>query len=178
MERIQTRSLLLTPLTRDDFPWLYPLYADPTVMRYIGSGPRNEQTARANLEWLLGEGERRGFGYWLMRDRETGDRVGGAMLMIRREGLPVEIGFLLAQSAWGRGLATEAARALLGHALGTLEIPLVQAFIDVNNLASDAVLRKAGMRDEGLCPGPYGGTDRRFALTRDEWLERARRATS
>jgi RimJ/RimL family protein N-acetyltransferase len=171
MERLQTKSLLLDPLTRDDFPWLFALYADRAVMRYIASGPRSEATARANLEGLLAQAERLPFGYWVLRDRATGERLGGAALMVRREGLPVELGFLLAQNAWGRGLATEAARALIAHALGVLEVPLVQAFIDVNNAASGSVLRKSGLRDEGLAEGPYGGIDRRFALTRAEWLE-------
>ena len=173
MERLQTKSLLLLPLSREDFPWLFALYADPAVMRYIASGPRSEETARANLESLLAQAERLPFGYWVLRDRASGERVGGAALMVRREGLPVELGFLLAQAAWGRGLASEAARALIAHALGALEIPLVQAFIDVKNAASAGVLRKAGLRDEGLWPGPYGGTDRRFALTRAEWLATA-----
>jgi RimJ/RimL family protein N-acetyltransferase len=170
MERLQTRSLLLEPLSRDDFPGLFKLYADPVVMRYIGTGPRDEAAARANLEWFMAQSRHPPFGYWVLRERGTGDGVGGAMLMVRREGLPVELGFLLAQSAWGRGLATEAAAAVIAHALGTLQVPLIEAFIDVKNAASGAVLRKAGMRDQGLCPGPYGGTDRKFALTRDDWL--------
>jgi ribosomal-protein-alanine N-acetyltransferase len=176
MERLQTKSLVLDPLSRDDFPWLFALYADPAVMRYIGSGPRSEETAQANLESLLLQGERLAFGYWVLRDRATSERLGGAALMVRREGTPVELGFLLARKAWGRGLATEAARALIAHALGDLEVPLVQAFMDVNNAASGSVLRKAGLRDEGLSPGPYGGTDRRFAISRAEWLAAARSA--
>jgi RimJ/RimL family protein N-acetyltransferase len=173
MERLQTASLLLDPLAREDFAWLFAVYADPVVMRYIGTGPRTEQVARTNLESFLAEGERRKFGYWVLRDRGSRERLGGAMLMVRREGSPVEIGFLLAQAAWGRGLATEAARALIAHALGTLRIPLIEAFVDVDNAPSSAVLRKAGMRDEGLTAGPYGGTDRKFALTRAEWLANA-----
>src|SRR5205085_12362895 len=101
--------------------------------------------------------------------RSAGERLGGAMLMVRREGAPVEVGFLFARSAWGRGVATEAARALLAHAFGQLRLPRVEAFIDPENAASAAVLRKAGMRDEGLTTGPYGGTDRRFALDREQW---------
>jgi RimJ/RimL family protein N-acetyltransferase len=90
----------------------------------------------------------------------------------------VELGFALARSAWGKGFATEAARALVDHAFRDLGIPLLQAFIDPGNAASGAVLRKAGLRDEGLTTGPYGGTDRRFALTREEWLSAARTSGS
>jgi RimJ/RimL family protein N-acetyltransferase len=170
MERLQSDALVLDPLARTDFDWLCALYADPEVMRYIGTGVRTEQQSRANLEALLAEGERRGFGYWLVRDRATGERLGGALLMIRSEGSPVELGFLFARRAWGKGVATQAARMLVAHAFGVLRVPELQAFIDVDNAASGAVLRKAGMRDAGLTTGPYLSIDRRFHLTRDEWL--------
>jgi RimJ/RimL family protein N-acetyltransferase len=169
MRSLTTDSLLLEPLTRDDYAWLFGLYADPEVMRYIGHGPRSEEESRRNLDWLLAHGERLPYGYWVLRDRATRERVGGAVLMIRREGAPVELGFMFARPVWGRGLATEVARALVAHAFGDLRLGELQAFTAVENAASGAVLRKAGLRDAGLCPGPYGGIDRRFELTRDEW---------
>jgi RimJ/RimL family protein N-acetyltransferase len=174
MHALRTRSLLLDPLTRDDDPWLCTLYADAEVMRYIGSGVRTEEHCHRTFDAARAQADRLGFGYWVLRDASSGERVGGAMLMIRHEGAPVELGFLFARSAWGRGLATEAAAAVLDHAFGTLEIPEVHAFTDTGNAASMSVLRKAGMRDAGLCQGPYGGTDRRFVATRDEWRARRR----
>ncbi|HTO96275.1 MAG TPA: GNAT family N-acetyltransferase [Myxococcales bacterium] len=170
MDRLRSPSLLLDPLDREDYPWICALYADPEVMRFIGSGVRSEQQSRTNLDALLAQAERLGFGYWMVRERETAERVGGALLIVRREGTPVELGFAFARAFWGKGFATEAARALVDHAFGDLRIPLLQAFTDVDNAASGAVLRKAGFRDAGLTAGPYGGTDRRFVLTREEWL--------
>ena len=169
MEPLRTRSLLLDPLTRDDYRWLCTLYADPGIMRYIGSGVRTEETCHKTLDAALAQGERLGFGYWVVRERATSARVGGAMLMIRREGAPVELGFLLARGAWGRGFASEASRAVLDHAFRALNVPEVQAFTDPENVASMAVLRKVGLHDDGLCTGPYGTTDRRFSIARAEW---------
>ena len=170
MERLQSDLLVLEPLARTDYDWLCALYADPEVMRYIGTGVRSEQQSRANLDALSAQAERLGFGYWVVKDRGTGDRLGGALLMIRSQGTPVELGFLFARAAWGKGVATEAARMLVAHAFGVLRVPELQAFIDVNNAASGAVLRKAGLRDKGLATGPYLSVDRRFHLTREEWL--------
>ena len=170
MDRLRTDSLLLDPLAREDFSWLFALYADAEVMRYIGHGPRTEDESRRNLDWLVAHGERLPFGYWVLRERATGARLGGAVLMIRREGAPVELGFMLARPAWGRGLGTEVARALVAHAFADLSLPELQAFTAAENAASQGVLRKAGLRDAGLCPGPYGGLDRRFEITREEWL--------
>jgi RimJ/RimL family protein N-acetyltransferase len=170
MDRLESASLRLEPLSRADYDWLCALYADAGVMRYIGTGVRSEQQSRANLDGLAAQAERLGFGYWVVRDRQSGERLGGAALMVRHEGAPVELGFLFARAAWGRGVATEAARTLVAHAFGALRLPELQAFIDVNNAASAAVLRKAGLRDAGLATGPYNTVDRRFTLTREEWL--------
>ena len=172
MEQLVTESLRLDPLTRDDYPWLCALYADPEVMRYIGSGVRTEEQSLASLDFLLVQSTRLPYSYWVLRDLRSGERVGGALLVVRREGTPVELGFVLSRTAWGRGFATQVARSLVTHAFGALRLSELQAFTDVENAASGAVLRKAGLRDAGLTQGPYGGTDRRFALTRDEWLSR------
>ena len=170
MDRLRTESVLLDPLTREDYPWLFVLYADPEVMRYIGHGPRTEEESQKNLDWLLDHGERFSFGYWVLRDAANHGRFGGAVLMYRRPDTPVELGFMLAREAWGRGLATQAAQALVSHAFADLQLPELQAFTQVENTASAKVLCKAGLREAGVCPGPYGGIDRRFELKRDEWM--------
>ena len=169
MERIETPSLFLDPLTTADYPWVVALYADAEVMRYIGNGPRSEEESRKRLDWLLDQAAKLGFGYWVLRDRKTLDPLGGAMLMVRSPGAKVELGFALGRVAWGRGLATEAARALVAHAFQALEVPNLEAFTHPDNAASGAVLRKAGMIETGLTTGPYGDVDRRFAVTREEW---------
>jgi [ribosomal protein S5]-alanine N-acetyltransferase len=171
MDPLETPKLLLEPLTISDYPWVIALYGDPEVMRYIGSGqPRGEQQSRERLDWFLDQARRLGFGYWMVRDRASREPVGGAMLMVRTPGAKVELGFALARTAWGRGLGTEAARALIDHAFEALGVTDLEAFTDPDNTASGAVLRKAGMSDKGLATGPYGDVDRRYAITREEWL--------
>ena len=170
MDPLQTPKLLLEPLTTADYPWVIDLYADPEVMRYIGDGkPRGEQQSRERLDWFLDQAARLGFGYWMVLDRATRGPLGGAMLMVRKPGANVELGFALARPAWGRGIATEAARALIDHAFETLGVRDLEAFTHPDNTASGAVLRKAGMIDRGLSTGPYGDVDRRYAVTREEW---------
>ena len=157
---MQTQSLLLAPLTEEDYGWLCELYADPEVMRYIGTGVRTPEVATAVLAKIRAAAPPAG--YWTLRDRATGEPVGGAMLMVRREGSPVEIGFLLAKRAWGRGLASEAVQAVVEHAFAERGVRAIEAFTDQRNEASARVLLKAGFRDLGLCPGPYGTLDRKF----------------
>jgi ribosomal-protein-alanine N-acetyltransferase len=164
---MQTEALLLQPLAKADYGWLCALYADAEVMRYIGTGVRTYEVASGVLDKMMAAPPPAG--YWVLRDRITGEPLGGAMLMVRREASPLELGFLLARNAWGRGLATQAARALLEHAFSALKVPLIEAFTDSRNDASAAVLLKAGFRDAGLTTGPYGHTDRKFSLKREEW---------
>jgi [ribosomal protein S5]-alanine N-acetyltransferase len=167
---MQTEGLLLQPLRKADYGFLCALYADPEVMRYIGTGVRPYEAASAVLDKMLAVAPPAG--YWVLRGRATGEPLGGAMLMIRRAGSPLEIGFLLARSAWGRGLGTQATRALTEHAFDVLQVPLLEAFTDARNEASACVLAKAGYRDLGLTAGPYGTMDRKFAVTREEWVSR------
>jgi RimJ/RimL family protein N-acetyltransferase len=169
MEPLTTRSLVLEPLKQADYPYVVQLYEDPEVMRYIGNGPRAATETRQRLDWFLDQAEQAGFGYWVVRDRATREPLGGAMLMVRSPGSKMELGFALARTAWGRGVATEAAQALIDHAFEAIGVPEVEAFTHQDNAASGAVLRKAGLRDAGLSTGPYGHVDRRYAITREEW---------
>ncbi len=57
----------------------------------------------------------------------------------------MEIGWRLARPAWGQGYATEAARTVLAHGFGTLELPEILAVTTATNLRSQAVMRRLGM---------------------------------
>ncbi|MGH7421190.1 MAG: GNAT family N-acetyltransferase, partial [Candidatus Rokuibacteriota bacterium] len=81
----------------------------------------------------------------------------------------VEVAYRLARSAWGRGVATEAARALVAYALGPLALPRVVAVTYPENHASQRVLDKLGFERRGLTE--YKGVPATFhVLTREAWL--------
>ncbi len=61
-----------------------------------------------------------------------------------------EIGYVLARPYWGQGIATVAVKKAIQEALGTLTISRIEALVDPDNIASQKVLVKAGMRCEGL----------------------------
>ena len=77
----------------------------------------------------------------------------------------IEIGYRLARAHWGRGLATEAARAVRDYAFDTLRLPRLIALIDPANTASIRVAEKLAMRHESevVLPG-YDHPDRVYAL--------------
>jgi RimJ/RimL family protein N-acetyltransferase len=96
-----------------------------------------------------------GYGLWLIRERAGAGLVGTAGLR-PLEDLGPEIVYSLAPSVWGRGYATEAARAVLEHALGPLGLPEVLAEIDEGNAGSAAVAERLGMTPFEVVPGQPG----------------------
>lgn len=66
----------------------------------------------------------------------------------------VEIGWRLAKSHWGKGLATEGARACLQHGFDTLKFTEVYSFTPLQNVPSQRVMQKIGMRQVGTFMHP------------------------
>jgi RimJ/RimL family protein N-acetyltransferase len=96
-----------------------------------------------------------GYGLWLVRAPGRAELVGTAGLR-PLEGLGIEVLYSLAPSAWGHGYATEAASAVVDHALGPLGLPEVLAEVDEGNAASVAVVRRLGMTPFEVVPGVLG----------------------
>jgi len=85
---------------------------------------------------------------WIVFEQASKKLVGGAGARV--QGHTVEIGYVFARFAWGKGYASEAARAMVDHALASPEVWRVQAHCSVGNAASARVMEKCGMKKEGL----------------------------
>lgn len=146
---LETGRLLLRGLSPDDFEAYAAMYADPQVMRYLEDGhPLDRAAAWRSMAVHLGHWQLRGYGQWALVERATGQFVGRAGLW-RPEGWPgLEVGWVLASPQWGRGLATEAARAAVDHAFGTLGVERVISLIDPDNAPSARVAERVGERYE------------------------------
>lgn len=88
------------------------------------------------------------------------------------------IGYMIAERHSGSGFATEAVTLSLAYAFETLDLHRLETGVQLDNPASMRVLTKAGFRDEGMSPSwvKIAGAwvdCKRFALTREEWEERA-----
>nr|WP_302479795.1 GNAT family N-acetyltransferase [Roseicella sp. DB1501] len=136
---------------------------EPAVLRHI-DGPWDDAAAhRAFIEARTRGPWPAGLGYWVV---EAGGAFLGWVLLIPEDarGPEVEIGWRLRRAAWGQGIATEAAAALLPHAFRRLGLPRIIADINPANHASLAVARKLGLR-----PGAWQGRYLRHALERAAW---------
>jgi len=116
---LDTARLTLRGHTAADFAECAALWADPVVTRHVGGRPLTPEEVWARVLRYAGSWALLGFGYWVVRDRDTGRLVGEVGLADFRRALDPppppgpEVGWALAPWAHGRGLATEAVRAAL-----------------------------------------------------------------
>jgi RimJ/RimL family protein N-acetyltransferase len=142
-----TPRLLLRQWRDEDLDAWAALNADPAVREFF-DGVLTRDQARDSLGRFRDEITERGWGWWAIEVRATGDFAGMAGLDPVGEGLPfhgVEIGWRLAQSAWGHGYATEAARAVLQYGFETLGLPEILAIAAAGNVRSHAVMKRLNM---------------------------------
>ena len=144
---VVTERLLLRGFEPADAPAMLAVYGDQEVMRFVGEGHAVDLAgAEAMLASYADHQRRHGFSFWAVVERESGVLVGDAGLYV--VGDEVEAGYTLGRAWWGRGYATEAARACLGLAFGPLDLDTVTAVADVANPASARVLEKLGFHEE------------------------------
>jgi RimJ/RimL family protein N-acetyltransferase len=171
---LHTARLRLRPWCDEDLDALAEMYADPEVMRYIGDGSvRTRDETAAGLARMRAEWDEQGHGMFAVELRESGELTGWTGTTVPSflpEVLPaVEIGWRLARRFWGRGLATEAARTTLRHAFDTVGLERILSICNVDNAASEAVMRKLGMHlDRETMMPAHGARVRVYAITRVE----------
>lgn len=145
---LDTPRLLIRGRTLADLDACMAMDRDPEVTRFI-EGPWNDPVEhRRFLHFRITRSYPPGLGYWSIRERAAPDKFLGWVMLIPDHGVgpEVEIGWRLVRAAWGRGMASEAARALATHAFETVKLARVIADIDPRNEASRAVAEKIGMK--------------------------------
>ncbi len=150
MKEFATERLRLRGWRRGDAPALAAMNADPEVMRYIGSGAKLYAEALERAESLVRERPGDGLGLWAIEESATGVFHGWAGLIPLDDTREIELAYRLAQSSWGRGIATEAARSLLAYGFDELRLERIAAVTDPENRTSRRVLDKLGFLYQGL----------------------------
>jgi RimJ/RimL family protein N-acetyltransferase len=182
---LETERMVLRRFTEADAGPLAALYGDPRVMRFITVQPPSpaEVESRILPAYLREYRElAAGLGSFAAVEKETGEMAGRFSLKPANSyGLAggAELGYRLYPAFWGRGLATEGARALIGSAFERLLLDRVVATTMADNAGSWRVLEKCGMRrvrtfrypDADLMPGAEHG-DFVYELTQGDWSRR------
>jgi RimJ/RimL family protein N-acetyltransferase len=171
---IRTARLRIRSWRDEDIEPHAAMNADPRVMEFFPSvmSPEESAAALARARARIAE---RGFSFWPVEVVGGASFIGMAGLSIPSFPAPfmpaVEIGWRLIADHWGKGYATEAARAVLAHGFDRLGLPEIVAFTTVANARSRRVMEKLGMRhapeDDFLHPAiPEGHPQRPHVLYR------------
>jgi RimJ/RimL family protein N-acetyltransferase len=149
--KLETDRLVLRQWEERDRDPFAALNADPDVFRYLrpGGTPLTHEQSDDQFDRFVRHWDEHGFGLFSAEDRELGRSIGFVGLAVPTflpEVLPaVEIGWRLERSAWGRGLATEGATAVLAWGFGPLGLDRVVSIRHRDNDASRRVMEKLGL---------------------------------
>ena len=161
---LETARLRLRPLRPSDLTFLVGLWTDPEVTRHMG-GPRNPEELARGFTADAENPEAEKLDLWPVEERPSGRLVGHCGLLPKLvEGKEeTELVYVIAAADWSRGYATEIASALRDQAFGPLGLHRLIALIHPENLASEKVARRLGMRlEREVVRG--GGPRRLYAL--------------
>lgn len=174
---LRTDRLLLHPVTALDLTALVVHWTQPDVRKFLFDGAI---LSSEEILAVIAESRRdftaSGYGFWIINERtDSGTLAGpladpmvgplagslagplvGTVGLRQLDNLGPEIVYSLAPAVWGNGYATEAAGAVVEHALGTLGLPEVLAEVDNGNAASAAVIKRIGLIPFDEVPGLLG----------------------
>ena len=175
---LATERLILRPWRVEDFDWFAAACANPKVRQFIG-GVQNRIDAWRTFAGMFGHWYLRGHGFWVLERKDDGLPV-GALGVLRHETWPgTEIGWQLNPEHWGKGYATEGARAAQDWAFATLPVESVISCIDRGNIASQQVAKRLGNvpgREITMTLGPETFTSVIWEKTRAQWQSENRPA--
>lgn len=144
-----TSRLVLRAPAASDLERLFGIYSDPAVHRFSPKGPLTQRVQAENLlESWLDHWRRKGYGMWAIAAQEAPAHLlgfGGVASYRYLEEERENLGYRFAETAWGRGYATELAEFALAFAFDQLALPEVFALVRPAHAASIRVLEKAGM---------------------------------
>lgn len=150
MAMIETLRLRLRMFRPDDLDDLYEkVFSDPEIFRYVGNGmvATHAETETALLS-IIAHWQKHGFGRWAAIEKESNRMIGfGGLRSLF--GTP-ELVYHFAKPHWGKGLATELARAALRYGFEEHRFERIVAIAKPANVASAHVMEKVGMRFEKL----------------------------
>jgi len=148
---LTTPRLTLREMTLDDAEDHFRIRAHPEVMKYGASLPDTKVDEAIQRINVVREHLRAGTGIrWAITDRASGAFLGsGGFWRWDKRHFRAEIGYELAYEHWGKGIMTEALRAMLPFGFEVMQLHSVEASIEPNNKGSARVLEKVGFRQEG-----------------------------
>lgn len=150
---IETERLRLEPFNKSHINGLRAMDSDPEILRYISNGvTKSHDETMETIQRVQTRWQQYGFSWWAMCDKQSGEVAGAACLqhLANQDGAPLEIGWRLRKEFHGKGLATEAAKAIVDFAVERVGVTYLVAVAHPDNLASQRVMQRLGMIYKGI----------------------------
>lgn len=153
--KLETPRLYFRELQPSDDAAMFEMDSNPDVHTYLGNTPvKHIDEVRKAIEMIRAQYAANGIGRWAVILKETGAFIGWAGLKlnhnVNRHEQYYDLGYRFMPQYWGKGYATEAAKAFVQYGFEVMKLQKINAYTDVPNLASRAALEKAGLTFMGL----------------------------
>jgi len=143
---ITTPRLVLRPWQIEDADTLFDILQQKDILRYFPrTTPPPKDRVEKYIAYHLNHWQERGYGHWAVVVNGTSQVIGWCGLEFLPETEETEVAYLLSTPFWGKGFATEAARASLGYGFDVVRLQQVIGLVHPENIASRRVLEKIGL---------------------------------
>lgn len=151
----ETERIILREIVEADAPAFFEMDSDPEIHTYLGSTPlKSIDQAIDAIKFVRQQYIDHGIGRWAIIDKQSGLFVGWGGLKFRQELVNgytdyYDVGYRLLKRFWGKGYATESAKASIAYAFAELKLDAVYSMANVDNAASRNALLKSGLKITG-----------------------------
>jgi ribosomal-protein-alanine N-acetyltransferase len=149
--QIETERLLMRPHKMADADFMLELNSDPEVMKYLGGEVVTMEQVQQTIVSLIQQFEERRMGRFIVIEKNSNEPIGWCGLKWFHDRKIVDIGYRFLKKTWGKGFATEASYELLKYGFNNLDLDVIYAQADPENIASNNVLKKLGLKKTGSC---------------------------
>ena len=151
-DNITTERLIIRPFQLSDIQDSYEMNLDPLVSKYTGDGGivSYDEIERRIKQDVFGDYEKYGFGRMAVELKTSGEFIGFCGLKYLEDLKRIDLGYRLKSVHWGKGYATEAAKAILKSADANPDTQEIIALVLPENKSSINVLHKLNFRYESI----------------------------
>jgi ribosomal-protein-alanine N-acetyltransferase len=143
---LETPRLLLRKKVIEDAPFFFEMNADPLVNKYTGDKAFDTlKQSEDIINYVIGQYNANGYGRLMVVEKETNTPLGWCGLKYHPDTGETDIGYRFMQKHWGKGYATESAKACMDYGFNQLHLNHIIGNAAIENTASVNVFKKLGM---------------------------------
>ena len=145
---LETERLVINNLSLNDLQFLTDLDSDPVVRKFIDGKVKTFDETRQYISENIDSYLQLGFGTYAVRSKEDLNPIGICGFLMENYG--VDFGYRFSQSAWGRGIAKEAANSVIRYGCDQLKLKKIIGIVLPDNIASEKILISSGFTFIGM----------------------------